>query len=135
MQITICHNNVLNLKLMLHLGIHIISKIYNTFIENAENLDIAMPTCNLLEYRDKYSITFASLQNYYRNEIGDAYEDNSSEGKSFKNKTKIWGKSEVRTPQPPKLHTKFKWISTTTTAVATSTTFKNRSCYSIKTFK
>ena len=62
-----------------------------------------MPMCNLLEYSDNYSITFASLQNYYRNEIGDAYEDNSSEGKSFKNKTKIWGKSEVRTPRPPKL--------------------------------
>ena len=29
----------------------------NTFIENAEDLDIAMPIYNLLEYSDKYSIT------------------------------------------------------------------------------
>ena len=29
-----------------------ISKINNTFVDNAEDLDIIMPMCNLLEYSD-----------------------------------------------------------------------------------
>ena len=33
-----------------------ISKINNTFIDNAEDLDIATPMYNLLEYSDNYSI-------------------------------------------------------------------------------
>ena len=32
-----------------------ISKISNTFIDNAEDLDIVMPVYNLLEYTDNYS--------------------------------------------------------------------------------
>ena len=38
-----------------------ISKIYNTFINNAEDLDIAMPMYNLLENSDNYSMTSGSL--------------------------------------------------------------------------
>ena len=38
-----------------------ISKINNTFIDNAEDLDIVMPIYNLLEYSDKYSMTLESL--------------------------------------------------------------------------
>ena len=38
-----------------------VSKINNTFISNAENLDIAMPRYNLLEYSDNYSMTSGSL--------------------------------------------------------------------------
>ena len=34
-----------------------ISKINNTFIDNAEDLDIVMPMYNLLEYSDNYSMT------------------------------------------------------------------------------
>ena len=43
-----------------------ISKIHNTFIENAKDLDIVMPMYNLLEYSDNYSMTSWSLWNYYR---------------------------------------------------------------------
>ena len=43
-----------------------ISKINDTFIENAEDLDIVMPMYNLLEYSDNYSMTSESLWNYYR---------------------------------------------------------------------
>ena len=43
---------------------------------------------NLLEYSQIYSLTLQSLQNYYRNEI-DCINDNASDGKSFKYKTKI----------------------------------------------
>ena len=34
-----------------------ISKINNSFIDNAEDLDIVMPMYNLLEYSDNYSMT------------------------------------------------------------------------------
>ena len=42
------------------------SKINNTFIGNAEDLDIVMPV-----YNDNYSMTAGSLWNYYGNEIND----------------------------------------------------------------
>ena len=45
-----------------------ISKINNTFIDKAEDLDIVMPMYNLLQYCDNYSMTLVSLWNYYRDE-------------------------------------------------------------------
>ena len=36
-------------------------KINNTFIDNAEDLDIVMPMYNLLEYSGNYSMTSGSL--------------------------------------------------------------------------
>ena len=48
-----------------------ISKINNTFIYNAEHLDIVMPMCNLLEYSDNYSMALRNLRNYYRDEVND----------------------------------------------------------------
>ena len=38
-----------------------ISKISNTFIDNAEDLDIVMPMYNMLEYSDNYSMKSGSL--------------------------------------------------------------------------
>ena len=52
-----------------------------------------MPMYNLLEYSQNYSVTSGSLGNYYRDEIDDV-DANSSEGKSFKYKTKIVGKQK-----------------------------------------
>ena len=49
-----------------------ISKISNTFTDNAEDLDIAMPMYNLLECSDNYSKTSEGLYSYYRNEIKDS---------------------------------------------------------------
>ena len=43
-----------------------ISKINNTLIDNAEDLDIVMPTYNLFEYNDNYSVTSGIFWNYYR---------------------------------------------------------------------
>ena len=55
-----------------------ISKINNTFIDNAEDLVIVMPMYNLLEYSDNYSTTSGILWNYYRDEIdNDANENNA----------------------------------------------------------
>ena len=45
-----------------------ISKINNTLIDNAEDLDIVMPMYNLLEYSKNYSGTTGSFWNYYRDE-------------------------------------------------------------------
>ena len=47
------------------------TKNYNTFIENAENLDIVTLMYNLLEYCDNCSMTSGSLWNYYGDEIDD----------------------------------------------------------------
>ena len=75
-----------------------ISKINNTFIDNAEDVDIIMPMYNLLEYRDNYSMTSGSLWNYYRDEINDDAGENVNNrinnnktitSKSFEYKTKI----------------------------------------------
>ena len=78
-------------------------KINNTFIDNAEDLDIAMPMYNLLEYSGNYFMTSGSLWNYYRDEINDDENENdnnndnklnnnkSQTSKSFNYKTKKIG--------------------------------------------
>ena len=45
-----------------------ISKINNTLIDNAEDLDIVMLMYNLIEYGKNYSKTSGTLWNYYRDE-------------------------------------------------------------------
>ena len=52
-----------------------ISKLIKTFVENAEDLEIAMLIYNLEEYGYKYSMTSESLRNYYKDEVNyDAHE-------------------------------------------------------------
>ena len=48
-----------------------ISKINNTLIYNAEDLDIVMPMYNLLEYCKNYGKTTGSFWNYYRDEANE----------------------------------------------------------------
>ena len=61
-----------------------------------------MPMYNLLEYSQNYSwMTSGSLWNYYRDEIDDV-DDNASNGKSLKYKTRIVGKTPQRPAQPDK---------------------------------
>ena len=43
-----------------------ISKISNTFIDNAEDFGIVMSICSLLEYSDNYSMTSGTLWNHYK---------------------------------------------------------------------
>ena len=43
-----------------------ISKINNTLIDNAEDLDVAMPMYNMIEYRKNYRKTTGRLWNYYK---------------------------------------------------------------------
>ena len=89
-----------------------ISKINNILIENAEDLDVDMRMCNLLEYSDNYFMKSGSLWNYYRDKI-DAFDNNASQGISFECQTKINGETPERLlksgnerdmdqpPQPP----------------------------------
>ena len=43
-----------------------ISKINNVLIDNAEDLNVPMPMCNLIEYSDNYSDTLGSLWQFKR---------------------------------------------------------------------
>ena len=75
-----------------------ILQIYNTFIDNAEDLDIVMPMYNFLEYSKNYRKTTRSLWNYYRDEpnngaVGNIYYSIKN-SKSFDYKTSITGKLE-----------------------------------------
>ena len=66
-----------------------ISRINNTDIDNAHNIDIVMPLYNLIEYSDNYSKTSGSLWPYYK----DIPNDNLARSESFKYKVKITGKT------------------------------------------
>ena len=46
-----------------------ISKINNTLIDNAEDLDVVMPMYNLIKYGKNYRKTTDSLWNYYGDEL------------------------------------------------------------------
>ena len=64
------------------------SKINSVKIDNAEDLDVAMPMYNLLEYSKNQRKTTGSSWNYYRDEPSNPLSSNS---KSFKYKTSITG--------------------------------------------
>ena len=66
-----------------------ISRINNTDIDNAQDIDIVMPMYNLTEYSDNYSKTSGSLWQYYKDEPN----NNIMESESFKSKIKITGKT------------------------------------------
>ena len=68
--------------------INCISKINGVQIDNAEDFDVVMPMCNLLEYSRNYRKTTGSLWNYYRDEQSNPLSTNSE---SFKYKTSITG--------------------------------------------
>ena len=48
-----------------------ISKINNNQIDNAKDLDVAMPMYNLIEYSDNYLKTSRSLWQYYTDDPND----------------------------------------------------------------
>ena len=53
-----------------------ISKINNTSINDAEDLDMLMPMYNLIEYSKIYSKVLGVLWNYYRDEPNDLTKQN-----------------------------------------------------------
>ena len=73
-----------------------VSKIKNTLIDNAEDLDVAMPMYNLIEYSKNYRKTTGSLWNYYRDELTDDRNNNFpnknlNNSELFKYKTSVTG--------------------------------------------
>ena len=66
-----------------------ISRINNTDIDIAQDIDIVMPMYNLIEYSDNYWKTSGSLWQYYKDEPN----DNLADSESFKSKVKITGKT------------------------------------------
>ena len=77
-----------------------ISKISNTQIDNAKDVDIVMLMYNLIEYSDNYSKISGGLWHYYRGEsilangaIADFPTDNSNSA-PFKFTTKKSGRTE-----------------------------------------
>ena len=66
-----------------------ISRINNTDIDNAHDIDIVMPMYNLIEYSDNYSKTSGSLWQYHKDDPN----DNLVNSESFKSKVKKIGKT------------------------------------------
>ena len=79
-----------------------ITEINNTQVDCAQDIDIVMPMCNLIEYSNAYSKTSGSLWQYYRYEpaldnIGNIIDfpaDNSNSN-SFKFEEQITEKQET----------------------------------------
>ena len=63
--------------------------INNAEIDNGQGIDIVMPMYNLIEYSENYSKTSGSLWEYYKDEP----DNNLTDSKSFKSKTKMTGNS------------------------------------------
>ena len=61
-----------------------ISRINNTNIDNAHDIDMVMPMYNLIECSDNYSKTSGSLWQYYKDDPN----NNLTDSKSFKSKVK-----------------------------------------------
>ena len=66
-----------------------ISRINNTDVDNAQDIDIVMPMYNLIECSDNYSKTSGSFWQHYKNNQN----DNITESELFKSKIKITGKT------------------------------------------
>ena len=66
-----------------------ISRINNTDIDNAHNIDVVMPMYKLIEQNDNYSKTSGSWWQYYKDDLN----DNIANSDSFKSKVKITGKT------------------------------------------
>ena len=77
-----------------------ISKINNTQVDNAKDIDIVMPMCNVIEYSDNYSKTSESLWQYCKdipavNNNGDVVDFNGPNATdSFNFKAKITGQAD-----------------------------------------
>ena len=86
-----------------------ISKINNTLIDNAEDLDIVMPMYNLIEYSKNYSKTSGRLRNYYRDEPDSGTVGNINHSirgsKPFDYKTSITGKLENKNVEKERVKT------------------------------
>ena len=72
-----------------------ITKINNELIEDAEDLAIAMPMYNLLEYSKNYRKTIGSLYDYYRDELSNDVDDNNFNNIKVVNSNAIKYKNKI----------------------------------------
>ena len=72
-----------------------ISKINNTLINNAEDLDVVMSMYNLIEYSKSYRNTTGSLWNYYRDELSEDVNDNNNPNKNAINSASFKYKASI----------------------------------------
>ena len=84
-----------------------ISRINNTDIDNAHDIDIVMPMYNLLEYSDNYSKTSESLWQYYKDDPN----DNLTDSESFKSKVKIAGNTPAGNTEDVEIIVPLKYLS------------------------
>ena len=71
------------------------TEINETFVDEAEHINIAMPMYNLIEYSDNYSDTSGSLWQFKRDEIiNNADVTNDNNAPSFKYKANLIGNTE-----------------------------------------
>ena len=68
-----------------------ISKVNDTEIDNAQDIDIVMTMYNLIEYSNNYSKTFGRLWQQYKDEPNDKL----ANSESFRSKVKITGKTRA----------------------------------------
>ena len=66
-----------------------ISRINNTDIDNAHDIDIVMPMYNLIEYIENYSKTSGRLWQYYKDDSNDNIENSESSKYKIKRTVKI----------------------------------------------
>ena len=66
-----------------------ISRINNTDIDNAHDIDIVMPMYNLIEYIENYSKTSGRLWQYYKDDSNDNIENSESSKYKIKRTGKI----------------------------------------------
>ena len=90
-----------------------ISKINNVLIDNAEDLDIVMPMCNLFEYCKNYRKTTGSFLNYYRDQPNNPPTINCNaepitNSESFKYKSSITGKISKANQDTERRNTEIK---------------------------
>ena len=62
-----------------------ITRINGELIEDADELDIVIPMCNLLEYSKNYRKPIGSLYNYYRDELTNDGNDNNFDNRNVVN--------------------------------------------------
>ena len=69
-------------------------EINETFVEEADFINITMPVYNLIEYSDNYSDTSGSLWQFKRNEIVNNADVSNDNAPSFKYKANLIGNTE-----------------------------------------
>ena len=89
------------------------TEINETFVDDAEHINIAMPMYNLIEYSDNYSDTSGSLWQYKRDEIiNNADVTNDNNAPSFKYKANLIGNTENNgTKNEVKIAVPLKYLS------------------------